>query len=540
MARARTAHYVIRPTSVGLLARGKDYSVRDLGGTQAGYTNLVEKELGVSLVADRGTTRYTQLHELSHVKHSLWTPERIRNVVRRRLKKELPVDLILVSEDARINELLLRAVPDAHAGYRFEGEALRMDLAGYVASHATPAVIRRKIREGISADAAARVDARLAEVAKASTRQLRSVWETTVPLALWLLEELTSSEKPKPSEEGEPGEPEEGEGEGDSDADAEEGDKKEEGGGSGGDASAPEEDSDDSSAAVDEPEGGDTGESAEGVAPHGAGDPPMDEPPAGTEGGPEGDGGEEGDADADEVLGEPDADGTVCAQEPGKGERELAWVIPKVLEPELRVPVANRSGNTAIRSSDTGTALRWSGLHRMQTDGVVFRKTRRRPGALQRGTVLIDMSSSMSLDNATIEMLIDNLPHATIAGYRGSTRLGKAWIVVLARNGRRVDMADVPYGGGNMCDGPALLWLSRQQRPLVWVCDGYVTGTGDSYSTQLVEECAAIMRVAGIVQVARNDSGLGAYSCLQTTGAPSLEPESVRKVLREIECGRIR
>jgi hypothetical protein len=400
--------------------------------------------------------------------------------------------------------------------------------------------VRKAIRKALNPASVAKVDARLTALGKLSTHELESVWGVTVPLALWMLDELTSAPKRDESDESDESDSDEG-GSGSGTAGDEPAPATEDG-----DEPEPSDDGDDSGADTSDDESESDGAPADSKASE-DGDESSDD----AAGDDSGEGAEE-DADADDeaMLGKPDAGGdagAVCARPSAGadgGRRHVPWVIPEVLEPALTVPIASRLGNTAVRSSDTGSALRWSGLHRMQTDGVVFRKTRHRPGALQRGTLLIDMSGSMSLSNETVEMLIDKLPYATVAGYRGSPSAGKAWIIVLARGGRRVaDLNDaaIPYGHGNMCDGPALLWLSRQQRPLLWVCDGSVTGEGDGYSSQLVAECAAIMQAAGIVQVTGKRYGSGelqAYSCHVERGCPTLTEKNVREMLRTIESGR--
>ena len=53
----RSGLATVRPTGVGFLPRGQEYTVKDLGDTMQGYCKLREKELGVSLNADLGSTR---------------------------------------------------------------------------------------------------------------------------------------------------------------------------------------------------------------------------------------------------------------------------------------------------------------------------------------------------------------------------------------------------------------------------------------------------------------------------------------------------
>lgn len=131
-----------KPTGVGLLDRGRDWKVNDLGDSPMGFTDLVRKELSVSLKSSRAATRWTQLHELSHVKHSKWTPGRIRNVASKKLGVELSPELILAAEDARINKKLLDKLPDCTEGYQVTSP-LRMDTPGYLSSHYGPEEARK-------------------------------------------------------------------------------------------------------------------------------------------------------------------------------------------------------------------------------------------------------------------------------------------------------------------------------------------------------------------------------------------------------------
>ena len=92
-----------------------------------------------------------------------------------------------------------------------------------------------------------------------------------------------------------------------------------------------------------------------------------------------------------------------------------------------------------------------------------------------------------------------------------------------------------------MCDGPALLWLSRQQGPRLWVCDGAATGAGDHSEIWHGEECAAIMQAAGIVQIVR--VGWGAVQASRTLTHGSMRSLDVTRdlvpVLRMLEAGRV-
>jgi hypothetical protein len=205
-------------------------------------------------------------------------------------------------------------------------------------------------------------------------------------------------------------------------------------------------------------------------------------------------------------LGEPDAHGHVCKggslredTEEDSSAGAVPWTIPRVLEPPLTVQAAK--SNARVVSAESGRTIRWSSLYRVQTDGLCFRRVAHRPGALQRGTILIDASGSMQLSVQTLDALCKALPAATIAIYSGRP-MGESLIVVIGRSGRRV--AEVSKSwllGGNVCDGPALLWLSRQPGPRLWLCDGGVTVVGDVTTARAIAECSAIIQAAGIIQL---------------------------------------
>jgi hypothetical protein len=110
------------------------------------------------------------------------------------------------------------------------------------------------------------------------------------------------------------------------------------------------------------------------------------------------------------------------------------------------------------------------------------------------GVVLIDQSGSMHLSTDEIWDIINASPGATIIGYSHSDGAPhNCW--VLAENGKVV--SEVRDGnGGNGVDGPALLYaLSKRKKgdPLVWVCDGHVTGRYDLHTRELAKWCAQVV-----------------------------------------------
>lgn len=110
-------------------------------------------------------------------------------------------------------------------------------------------------------------------------------------------------------------------------------------------------------------------------------------------------------------------------------------------------------------------------LHRTMVDQKVFTESRGK----RKGTILVDMSGSMSLSVSQIEELLDRAPAAVIAGYYGKSSTGS--LKILAANGFRAE--DVSAGGGNnLVDGPAVEWLARQKPPRIYITDEYFTMLG--------------------------------------------------------------
>ena len=166
--------------------------------------------------------------------------------------------------------------------------------------------------------------------------------------------------------------------------------------------------------------------------------------------------------------------------------------MPEVLSGSLgKKRVASNSGKHPRR------------LHRYLTDPQkrVFDKTVRGQG----GIVVIDTSGSMRLDRDDVMSIVMASPGCTVLSYSvpsfGIDDDGEAMetnAYVLASRGRMVD--EMPeFGSANAVDLPVLKWAVSERRssrtPIVWVCDGYVTGHGDVahevLTLQAVEYCLA-------------------------------------------------
>ena len=120
------------------------------------------------------------------------------------------------------------------------------------------------------------------------------------------------------------------------------------------------------------------------------------------------------------------------------------------------------------------------------------------------GTLLLDASGSMDIESEQLQELLSSSGGLQVAVY-GSLpeNLQSGRLVIAARRGRYADPDLVRrlVGSGNVVDGPALCWLRRQRAPRIWVCDGHVTGVGDSAGTNLSAEAAHLVRMGRISQM---------------------------------------
>ena len=161
-------------------------------------------------------------------------------------------------------------------------------------------------------------------------------------------------------------------------------------------------------------------------------------------------------------------------------------------------------------------------LHRYLTDPQkrVFDRTTKGKG----GVIVVDGSGSMSLDRDELRRLVEGSKGATVMLYsvgaddgaenpldkgswecdgNGVPYLSNAW--VLADKGRMVTDVPFSHGSANGVDLPALKWAVSNRRhssaPIVWVCDGYVTGIGDEPHELLSLACFRFVKQHNIVIV---------------------------------------
>jgi len=184
-----------------------------------------------------------------------------------------------------------------------------------------------------------------------------------------------------------------------------------------------------------------------------------------------------------------------------------------------RVPLTVRlrvghGGGRGWRAATEGGVVRY--LHRWVPDRAIFRRRRRRAGSGR--SVLIDASGSMSLRPDDLDALLRATPAGgQVAMYSGRRDRGE--LRIIARGSRRAATEHlVPYGSGNIVDVPALVWLSRQPMPRIWVSDGGVTGIGDRGDALVSRRVEAICRSASIRRVASLQEAVAWLS--GETGAP--------------------
>ncbi len=174
---------------------------------------------------------------------------------------------------------------------------------------------------------------------------------------------------------------------------------------------------------------------------------------------------------------------------------EMRWGMMDVKEPELSKYMP-RTWKQKHCPKFLG-ALRY--MHRSITDMKVWSLKDRGDMAM---TVLIDCSGSMHLNSDTIENVLEQNPANIVAGYSGKMSNGSVYI--LGKNGAYADRSTIAKtrsdcGFGNIVDGPALVWLSKQRgRRLVWISDGRITGAEERQSRSMFEFCDFMIKKNGI------------------------------------------
>lgn len=141
-------------------------------------------------------------------------------------------------------------------------------------------------------------------------------------------------------------------------------------------------------------------------------------------------------------------------------------------------------------------------------DRAILDSRGRRPG----GTLLIDISGSMSWSRQQINALLEELPALTVALYSSSAQKGdEGQISIVARSGRIVSSdwkSSSSHSGSNLCDGVALSWLCKQPGPRIWLSDGAATGPasagGETRNSAYVGDCLRLCAL-GAITLTRDD-----------------------------------
>ena len=124
------------------------------------------------------------------------------------------------------------------------------------------------------------------------------------------------------------------------------------------------------------------------------------------------------------------------------------------------------------------------------------------------GTLLVDLSGSMRLNLDQVRRFVIRSPAATVAVYASTEDLQGGILAVISKRGRVIpDDSEVRevLSSGNVVDGPALLWLSQQAHPRLWLSDGAVTGVGDRSTSKLQRQCEEISSAHQIRRITRLD-----------------------------------
>lgn len=180
-----------------------------------------------------------------------------------------------------------------------------------------------------------------------------------------------------------------------------------------------------------------------------------------------------------------------------KDVSNVGWAPMEIVRPQLTRAFKVRVPRRGRPSLDGELPRHWS---RWFADRAILDSRGRRPG----GTLLIDVSGSMSWSHEQTMKLIESVPAATIAAYSGARVSGKGILTILAHQGRVVAEDDpwrAEHGGQNICDGPALAWLIKQASPRVWFSDGQVTvpnsGGGEVGSLDAFIDAQRLLRLGG-------------------------------------------
>ncbi len=165
---------------------------------------------------------------------------------------------------------------------------------------------------------------------------------------------------------------------------------------------------------------------------------------------------------------------------------EGEWAEMQIIKKPLNRRIQTTLKSIKQRPGFAGPFRYVTRAHPVSGDGRAFGHKLRNEG----GTVLVDMSGSMSITQSQIDRFMALAPASTMALYGGhhggfyaeDDRIIKPYLlgdlIIVAQNGRGLKRLDRETNLGmlNLIDGPALDWLIEQRGPRIWVSDGNVTG----------------------------------------------------------------
>lgn len=203
-------------------------------------------------------------------------------------------------------------------------------------------------------------------------------------------------------------------------------------------------------------------------------------------------------------------------QVPSKEELDAALTTGRTWAPLIlnkNLPLTrNVAGRLGRKRIATNIGVNPRRIDRILTDPDqrIFDRTVKGTG----GIVVIDQSGSMRISDKELMSLVESAPGCVIIGYShrsDSTGIPNAW--VLANRGKVC--STIPSGnGGNGVDGPVLQFaqkLRKKGEPFIWVCDGYVTVSDDSFAPNpLLKWCANFVRKHEIHMTEDIDQGIEA------------------------------
>lgn len=171
-------------------------------------------------------------------------------------------------------------------------------------------------------------------------------------------------------------------------------------------------------------------------------------------------------------------------------------------------------------------------------DRAILDSRGRRPG----GTLLIDISGSMSWSREQINALLEELPALTVALYSSSNPKGdEGQISIVARSGRIVSSdwkSSRSHSGNNLCDGVAVSWLCKQPGPRIWLSDGAATGPasagGEMRNSAYVGDCLRLCAL-GAITLTRDDREVKAI----LEGRIKQRPVTPEEYHRLVEAGLV-